>query len=46
MLAKLGYRFDPNELEDWEVESYCIIANTIAKEEEKEMKKASKSRKR
>jgi len=47
-LAKLGYRFNPSKLSDYEVEAYMIVANELAKCENEDMKKASrkKSRKR
>jgi hemoglobin-like flavoprotein len=40
MLSKIGYNFSYDELECWEVEAYNIIANTIANEEEKAIKKS------
>lgn len=39
MLAGLGYRFDPAKLEQWEVEAYKIIANTIHDEQVKDSKR-------
>lgn len=39
MLAKMGYRFDSNELTDFEVYSYSIIASTINQERERELKR-------
>jgi len=38
MLAKMGYRYNPNELEEWEVEAFHLIENTFAMEEAKSMK--------
>lgn len=31
MLAKLGYSFNSNELEQWQVDAFSLIANTITK---------------
>ena len=45
MLAKAGYVFDLSQLDDWEVEAYSIIENTLAIEQEAEIKRASKKRK-
>jgi hypothetical protein len=38
MLSTLGYKFDLDELESWQVEAYSLIANTISELENKEMK--------
>lgn len=39
MLSKIGYRYKDEDLEVWEVESFNLIASTLAEEEEKELKK-------
>jgi len=39
MLAGLGYKFDSSNLEQWEVEAYKIIANTIHEEQVKDSKR-------
>jgi len=38
MLSKLGYRFNPDDLEDWQIESYRLIENILNEEQAKEMK--------
>lgn len=45
MLSKIGYRFGVDELEDWEVESFNLIASTFAKEDELEMKRKTSRKK-
>lgn len=45
-LATLGYSFDPDSLESWEVEAYSIISSTIAGLEKKDAEKNSKGRRR
>ena len=42
MLAKLGYRFDGNDLTQFEAECYTIIENRFAELNHREQKKASK----
>lgn len=42
MLKELGYSFDFNALEQWEVEAYSIIANEVAKLREREYKSQRK----
>lgn len=39
MLADIGYRFDADDLEEWQIESYRLIANTINEEQERESKR-------
>lgn len=39
MLSKLGFRFDPGELESWEVEAYNTIENQILRLEKEAEKK-------
>lgn len=39
MLSKLGYTFDIDDLECWEIDAFRTIENTINKEREKELKK-------
>lgn len=39
MLAKMGYQFDPEDLEHWEIDAYHLIELTFAKEESKRNKK-------
>ena len=39
MLNGLGYRFDGNDLEEWQVEAYRLIENTINVEQDKESKR-------
>ena len=39
MLTKLGYTFDITKLEQWELEAYTLIANTVHDEQQKDMKK-------
>jgi hypothetical protein len=39
MLAKLGINYELEDLEQWEVEAYSIIENTINEEQNREMKK-------
>ncbi len=39
MLRGLGYRFNPDDLEEWQVEAYRLIENTINTEQEKESKR-------
>jgi hypothetical protein len=44
LLAKLGYSFNPEELEPWEVEAFRLIQRTIDDHNEKEALKAAKKR--
>jgi hypothetical protein len=39
MLKDLGYRFDPDDLEEWQIECYRLIENTINLEQDKESKR-------
>jgi len=39
MLAKLGYSFNIDDLEVWQLEAYRIIENTLNDQEAKELKK-------
>lgn len=38
-LSELGYRFDPDLLEDWEAEAFMVISNKLNDLREKEMKR-------
>lgn len=38
----MGYTFDTNDLDDWEVESFRIIGNTVNKIEAAEMESKQK----
>lgn len=44
LLSKLGYRFDPNELEQFEVEAYNVINSKISELIDKEHKKKKRKR--
>ena len=39
MLAKLGYRFDPNDLTNADVDAFNVISSVIAKNEKDQIKK-------
>jgi len=43
-LAKLGYRFDANELDPWEVEAFTLIESTINEEKNKDLNKKARKR--
>lgn len=42
MLNKLGYRFDIDDLEQWQLEAYMLIENTLNEQREKEIKSKRK----
>jgi glucose-6-phosphate isomerase len=42
LLKDLGYTFDYNSLEQWEVEAYSIIANEVAKLQARDAKSRRK----
>ena len=38
MLCKLGYQFNPDDLDQWQIDAYRIIENTLQEQRDKEMK--------
>lgn len=45
VLAKLGYQFPIEKIEDFEVEAFTLIASELSKHESDDIKKRSRSRK-
>lgn len=42
VLAELGYTENAGDLEDWEIESFCLIASERSKLKEQAIKQAQK----